>query len=635
MTKRDAFSLGSLLLIAAILRIAWPGMTEFKADEARLLTLAYDMAEFKYFPLVGISNSAGLPNFPMSVWIYALPLFVWKHVFSATIFTGLLNTLAVLGCWWLTRRYWSKHAAFVATTLFAVNPWAIMHARKIWAQNLLAPFVIGWAICLILAIEEKRARWLIGALLCLAIAIQAHLAAVSLVPATLIVLLIYWRRVGWRPLLIGGGLSLLTLVPFVIYLLRDADLGQSGGMGRLISAEISTNALRHTWLLTTGREIHAYAGASAYEAYLAQVPDLTGVHILWIGLIILGIWRTVQRRRPVDLILLIWLACATFFFMWELVPVVLHYLLPTYPAQFVLAGIGFAWLLELGRPAVSRLSWGVVGLSAVAQIWVVVALLVFLQQNDSPGGFGTPLSVQLEAVTQTLLLREKVDAFEVLVMSDGAFPDVDNVPAIYELLLRGVPHRFVDATTSAVFPEGDSVVLAIEPERFPLVQMVAGMAVDSAETQLRNPDLTHSSYVLTTQPQPDIAFDPPYLLSNWVNLLGHTQPIYDEPAQTLDWRVVWRVGGGGPVDYHFSNRLLDADGSILGQQDAATFYAGQWRENDIVISRFLFEELNPSGSTVTMYTGMYHYPDLTPVQFLDEAANPFAESAEISFSLNR
>ncbi|MCA9978953.1 MAG: hypothetical protein KC413_24500, partial [Anaerolineales bacterium] len=44
----------AVLLLAAILRMGWPGLTEFKADEARLLQLAYDMAEGQ-FALRGIS----------------------------------------------------------------------------------------------------------------------------------------------------------------------------------------------------------------------------------------------------------------------------------------------------------------------------------------------------------------------------------------------------------------------------------------------------------------------------------------------------------------------------------------------------------------------------------------------------
>ena len=82
-----------ILLLAGWLRLAFPGLTEFKADEARLLDLALDMAEGQ-FALRGISSSVGFPNFPASVWIYSLPLFIWPHPYAATLLAVRLNCYA-------------------------------------------------------------------------------------------------------------------------------------------------------------------------------------------------------------------------------------------------------------------------------------------------------------------------------------------------------------------------------------------------------------------------------------------------------------------------------------------------------------------------------------------------------------
>lgn len=99
---RDRFGEGvpvaAVLLLAAVLRMGWPGMTEFKGDEARLVALALEMAQFETFPLRGISSSVGVPNFPASVWLYALPLMVWRHVMAPLLFTGLANALAARLC---------------------------------------------------------------------------------------------------------------------------------------------------------------------------------------------------------------------------------------------------------------------------------------------------------------------------------------------------------------------------------------------------------------------------------------------------------------------------------------------------------------------------------------------------------
>ena len=93
----------AIIALAAGVRLARPDLTEFKADEGRLLTLALEAAAGDV-PPHGIASSVGFPNAPLSVWLYALPLLLWRHPFAPTLFTGLLSTLAVAGVYWLTRR---------------------------------------------------------------------------------------------------------------------------------------------------------------------------------------------------------------------------------------------------------------------------------------------------------------------------------------------------------------------------------------------------------------------------------------------------------------------------------------------------------------------------------------------------
>ena len=102
--RRELIILLLILVVAALVRLGRPDMTEFKADEGRLLTAALTMRDGE-FALRGISSSVGFPNAPVSVWLYALPLVVWPHPYAATLFTGLLSVVAVGGTYWLGRRY--------------------------------------------------------------------------------------------------------------------------------------------------------------------------------------------------------------------------------------------------------------------------------------------------------------------------------------------------------------------------------------------------------------------------------------------------------------------------------------------------------------------------------------------------
>ncbi len=623
-TKWEFFTLAALLLLAVTVRMGWPGLTEFKADEARLLALAWDMAEWKYFPIRGISNSAGFANPPMAVWLYALPLFIWKHIYAATLYTGLLNVLAIIGVWWLARRYWGSTAAIITALLLTTNPWAIHHARKIWAQNLIVPFVVGWAICGLLVYVDQRKWFLIGHFLCVAIAVQAHLAAISLVPATLMLLLLYHRRIDWHIFAIGTGISVLTIVPFGWYALQSG--GVSSGDG--LATTFSTKAFDLFWQLSTGEQIHVLTGSS-FERFLAETPNLRWAYTILFGLMGLGLVRVIQRRTVADWFLLIWLAWSILFFVWEFVPVVLHYVIPVYPLPFLLVGIGIEGLFSKPRPnTIKVILGGFITFLAIGQLWTFGVLMQTVARGETFGGFGTPIQIELAAVEKAKALRKEYGAFEILVVSDGAFPEVDHTPAVYDVLLRGVPHRFVNGHTTAVFPVGTTVSLVVRPEEGGMraAEILSNLAITQSKTPLRDPSQSLTTYVLDSQPKPEHLFSSSFILANFVVLNGYTATQNDT---FLDWRLHWQVGAGNIVDYHWFNHLYSADGVRLQQADESAFYAGAWRAGDQVVSFFTFPDTPSDLSNFTIHSGMYAYPSLESVPFLDVAANPVSDYMEI------
>ena len=76
-TRAEWLAFAAVIALAAAVRLARPDLTEFKADEGRLLTLALQAAAGDV-PLHGIASSVGFPNAPLSVWLYALPLLFWR-----------------------------------------------------------------------------------------------------------------------------------------------------------------------------------------------------------------------------------------------------------------------------------------------------------------------------------------------------------------------------------------------------------------------------------------------------------------------------------------------------------------------------------------------------------------------------
>lgn len=633
----------AIVLLAAVLRMGWPGLTEFKADEARLLSLALEMRGGA-FAVRGISSSTGFPNFPMSVWLYAIPTLIWPHVYAATLFTSLLNTLAVVGCYWMVRRYWGVQAALVAALMFAVSPWAIIFSRKIWAQNLLPLMVMVWAISAGLAFTEGRRWFLVLHIVSLAVAIQTHLAAIALAPATLIFLIAFHRRVDWRLVMLGGAISLFVAAPFLVYLAPRLGSGPSllrSGEGQAATG-LSAAAVRYAGMITMGSDIHSLAGPQQFETYLAQLPPMQPVYWLWSALVVGGlIWLVVgvvrQRetiQSQVGFILVVWLIVPLAVFLWQWTPVYLHYFIAMLPAPYMIAGVGFSALLNRLRRWFRGAVWAAFLLSAGLQVYAWLSLLTLLGSVATPAGFGTPVAVKLGAADRA---REQIaaGATEVLIVGVGASPKVDSFPAEYDALLFDVPRRFVDVTSEALFPAAQSVVIVDDRTEVPAgatsdLYRAAASGAEVIPAREGEGGLMVLSLPAGAAPAAQAPLEPPILLANWVTLLGSDGLRATEGLGTV-WQIHWRTGDNpDPATYHFFNHLLDGRDQRLAQVDAPAFIGSQWQPGDIVVSRFLIPwpaagEPRPA----KMRVGMYRFPELTAVPLLDEAANPYADTLEI------
>lgn len=636
----ETAALAAILLFAALLRMSRPGLVEFKRDEALLMHLALDAARLDV-PLQGISSSVGIPNAPLSAWLYALPLAVWPHVYAATLFTGLANVAAVAGSWWLARRYWGVAAGVAAALLYAASPWAIFHSQKIWAQNLLAPFVVAYGVSACLAFVEGRRVWLVAHILLLALVAQIHFAALALAPATMVLLVLFRRRVAWRLLALAALLALLTAAPYLLQLARGSSLDLSAAAGA-IRAESGRGdgAWRFAWLLVSGREIHALAGPEAFRAFLATVPDLTAVHLLWTGLVVAGLsllaWQAWKRLPGADpaaeagLVVALWFLSPLLVLSLPGLPAAIHYLLPALPAAYVAGGVAFSALLA--RAARWRwAAWAVLGGSAAAQAAVWLALIAFVGGRATPGGYGTPVHFHLQAASGARQIVEGDGAAEVLVAGLSEDATTDEFAAVYDVLLDGVPHRFVNVGRSAVFPDAGAAVILGPQAAGGGSEAYRRTADRERVIPLRTGDGALGLLWLpaAAAPPPAIALPAPISFANRVSLMGYDALIQSEAA-AAGWQIYWRPAGGpAAADYHFFNHLIDGRGERVGQEDAAAFSAPQWRAGDTVISFFRLPWTGVLRPPLTMRTGMYSYPDLVPVPVLDAAGNPAADAAEL------
>ena len=630
-SSRTLFIIVALISLGAVLRLGQSGLTEFKRDEAQLYMLALDVATGRHWPLRGLGSSVGIPNFPLSIYLFALPLLIGKNPLLATLFVGAMNTLAVALTASIAQRYWGRRVAMIATALYTTAPWAIIYSRKIWAQNLLPLIVVAYIFSGLLTFVEGRQRWLVAHLALLALAVQLHFSALALIPLTLGCLIVYRRQV--RRGLLCGGLALggATLLPFLRYCATHWPSVINSSLALTNTRwHFHSEALQLAALVSTGAQTHSLAGPTAFRDFLLSVPYaplptwLSGV------LLISGcgyMWYQALRRpssslpRQVNarLILLAWLCLPPLIFLIIPTPPYPHYFIILLPAPYLVTAIFLEAITNrLPAPWATAARWTPTVIIVATQTAVLLSLLKFVENRYTPGGFGTPLKMLRHVAT---VARNADNA--ILIVSAGTDPGIDEIPTVFAALLPNQERRYIDGNTTAVFP-AQAATVVLWPGNYPAAQAYRRWATHNRWTSHEIPLRQGEGIVSVIDiPAASPLPTPPYprnasaLLSNGAELLG-------SGGDEHRWELWWRVATlpADEVAYHVFAHALDEQGAKVAQVDEATYATPYWRRGDVVINYFELE--NHAGVSVTR-AGMYTWPDLTPITILDAAGNPAGE----------
>jgi len=648
-TSGGKLSLALILLLAALLRLGEPGIIEFLHDEALLSLMAQDMAAGKGIPLTGIASSVGLPNPPVSVYIMAIPYALSPSPQFATLFIAALNIAGVGLLWAIARRYFGQMVALAAGLLYAVNPWAILYSRKIWAQDFHTPFILLALLLGLLGFREGK-RW--AQVLCLPvlfIGLQIHFAAWMLLPAFLWLILSGYKKVWW-PALIGGIiLAIITLLPYLAGL-SDTLAREPYRLTNLLQREgqplaVTADALRFNAYLATGLGLETWIAPQQPDDLLAQVPPIP---ILWLiagVLTLIGIVGLIRNHRPFAVPLLLWLILPTLIFTPTWTPAYPHYFIATIPILCLLAGIGTTWIASSLNPmneereqAVSSspslragrdLGWG--------QIWrftflTLIALIAFthaawwrgmlnyVDNTATPFGFGTPLHY-------TLAARDSAADYEdVIVISDGFEILYDQEAAAWPVLMRGTADcvRTLTGDGLAVFPAHPfAVITAPNAPENPIGNLYQTPA--EQVFPLRPNEGTYRVNQFDTPPAwnaPQMTPIPPAQFGGGARLIGYAL----EPNRMY---LEWELSSAVSADYHYFGHFLNAAGDKLGQRDNSLWPGRFWCAGDRLIS-WVDIELPPD--TAALRVGLYEIVGggFRNDSVLDSAGNPVSQWVDIS-----
>lgn len=224
----------ALIAIAAgiALRLIWPGVIEFKADERWTFDQVQAILGGGTWPAFGMPTSMGPANPGLSIWLFALLGFVFGADNPPALARAvqIVDSAALIAMWAVIRRVVpsdDREPWYWALALYAVNPFAVLLERKIWPPSLVPPFIVlfllGW--------WRRERAW--GAALWGAAGVaaaQLHLAAGLL--SAVVALATAWRdggRVSWRGWFVGSALAGLPLLPWLFAVAPALADGPRGG----------------------------------------------------------------------------------------------------------------------------------------------------------------------------------------------------------------------------------------------------------------------------------------------------------------------------------------------------------------------------------------------------------------------
>ena len=424
--KRHGAPLALALIAGATLRLIWLGDTSFLGDQAELLALGHSAADHHTLIITGILSSIGTLNPPISAWLYA-PFALLGGPIAASVFTALVNILAIGLLYALATRYGGKRAGFVAALLYATASGPVHYSRFIWQQNLMAPVLLLLLGAILAGLVERRSGWLGWAALFWGIAIQLHPTAAIALAVIAFALALTWRDIRRRDLACAAAALAALFAPLLIWELAShgSDLSALLALGSRPSIIDPAALLRYAQLISPA-PAGSFGTGSSYDAVGSLLQPLANVMValalvsgIWITAIALNPWmsgRSAPSGPRAAMTSSRW-RLATSLLIWQALPVLLlirhsrivpeHYLLMLLPIVYLTIGLWAAaasrWiesqLARRWKPA-ARLGLAAVTLAlALAQTAGVGAELSTIHSGSFSGlaiplHYGIPLSAE-------------------------------------------------------------------------------------------------------------------------------------------------------------------------------------------------------------------------------------------------
>ncbi len=394
-----------LAFLVFFLRLYWIDLTIMEGDMFRDFEIAESILQgnVRYVGVASIEQTYNQQGFgPVMYYLLALIIYIFKNPLYVAVFVAVLNAIAVLITFKFCREYFNEKVAFIASFLYAVNPWSVYLSHTHWNPNYLPFFSVLFFYFLFGFVVKAKDNFLIYTSFIVAVMLHFHLTPLFFIPLIILSILLFRRDIKFSKLAYSLGAFIVPFVPYIYFNLKNnislfgpifygAARESSGFLTSFIEAFGIPVMLATNYL---GRYVYGASNIFGYKSveYLLLFVTIILIVLFFLSFVYLLLrirfyWPNKKENTQIKLYFLLIISLAIvpilhFFRFSNLSP---HYFFLMYPLQFVCIALFLVFLFKKYKVAKTFFVVAFVILLCL-QVFNVYLLFNYVNRNGATNG---------------------------------------------------------------------------------------------------------------------------------------------------------------------------------------------------------------------------------------------------------
>lgn len=395
-----------LLLLAAIFRIFFLDLIEFKADEAISFYQTISFFQNPSLPQIGLVASTGAHNFPLFNYLLILLAVFFKTPIGLSFAIGLINALSVPAIFIIFRKFYALKTIFFVSCFIALSTYSIVLSRKIWAQDFILFFTVPLFYFMHTVFLKKNPKSIFWLFLFFSLLLQIHGSGLFLLLATILIFFATKQKIDFNKAALGFLTGFIFAIPFFFFQITSEPFCPDCIAlieYQSVSKAFDFEHFRRPFDVVNNFFLDIVLGKDLLEFKSnSLVTVLDFLLILESLLIVVGIFYVLRYQRKYLFLVLLLAIYPTLLFIFR-VPAIFHYYAVLILPIFLIIGLAFQYIFSLLKGSLKHLGWGLFSTFIISLFLYNFLLFQFIsQKQDIKGDYGPIFKLTDQKTKQSL-----------------------------------------------------------------------------------------------------------------------------------------------------------------------------------------------------------------------------------------